>query len=185
MSHPNFKRPDAIALDAPRLPPRIASLIDTHDPAFESILEVVWDMLGADIEFTPAVIALAVKLGRARHARLEVHRQEIEKSAIYTAVSERPVAEARVACLIGKHDPVVYYLENGSRVKIGWTGNLRTRLSALSLRPENVLLLIPGGKVQEATEHDRFRAYRIGNTEWFELSQEIQAFITRQVISTG
>jgi hypothetical protein len=75
--------------------------------------------------------------------------------------------------LHGVHDSVVYFIANGGRVKIGYTTNLKNRLSALALRSDSVLLTLQGGPELERALHTRFTAYRNGNTEWFELSPEL------------
>lgn len=75
------------------------------------------------------------------------------------------------------HEPVVYFIRNGSRIKIGWTTNLRQRLSSLSLPASAVELLVPGGPSEENALHGRFSAARIGRTEWFEATEAIEAFI--------
>lgn len=75
--------------------------------------------------------------------------------------------------LRGEHDSVVYFIANGGRVKIGYTTNLKSRVSALSLRMDSVLLALPGGPDLERALHARFAEHRNGDTEWFELSSEI------------
>lgn len=75
------------------------------------------------------------------------------------------------------HDPAVYFIRNGDRVKIGTTQNLRRRTAALSLRPENVLLTVYGGADVERQLHDRFRDLRVGNTEWFRYDAPLTEFI--------
>ena len=75
--------------------------------------------------------------------------------------------------LHGVHDSVVYFIANGGRVKIGYTTNLKSRLSALALRSDSVLLTLQGGPELERALHARFAKYRNGNTEWFELAPEI------------
>jgi hypothetical protein len=67
----------------------------------------------------------------------------------------------------GKHAPVVYFIRNGNRVKIGTTTELKRRIRTLALRTENVVLLLDGGKPLERQHHNRFADLRIGNTEWF------------------
>ncbi|NUS22700.1 MAG: GIY-YIG nuclease family protein [Streptomyces sp.] len=75
--------------------------------------------------------------------------------------------------LHGVHDSVVYFIANGGRVKIGYTTNLKSRLGALALRSDSVLLTLQGGPELERALHARFAEHRNGNTEWFELSPEI------------
>ena len=73
----------------------------------------------------------------------------------------------------GVHDSVVYFVANGGRVKIGYTTNLKSRISALALRTDSVLLALPGGAELERALHTRFAEHRNGDTEWFEMSPEI------------
>ncbi|MFF2650584.1 GIY-YIG nuclease family protein [Streptomyces sp. NPDC058045] len=80
--------------------------------------------------------------------------------------------------LHGVHSSVVYFVANGSRVKIGYTTNLKSRLAALALRSDSVLLTLQGGPELERALHRRFSAYRNGDTEWFEMSPEIFRYIS-------
>jgi len=75
------------------------------------------------------------------------------------------------------HAPLVYFIRNGSRVKIGWTTNLRGRLSSLALPATAVAATTPGGPDEERGIHRKFARARVGRTEWFEASPEIEAFI--------
>lgn len=80
--------------------------------------------------------------------------------------------------LLGQHHaPVVYFLRNGTRVKIGTTRNLRPRIARLALRPDNVMRVEHGGQDYEQSLHARFDGYRVGNTEWFELRGELAAYL--------
>jgi len=72
------------------------------------------------------------------------------------------------------HDPLVYFIRNGTRIKIGWTTNLKARLSSLALPATAVALTVAGGPEQEAILHQRFARARV---EWFEAAPEIEAFI--------
>ena len=76
------------------------------------------------------------------------------------------------------HEPRVYFIRNGDKVKIGTTVNLTRRMSGMSLSPDAQLLATqPGSYDEEAALHQRFAADRIGRTEWFSLSLQIQAYI--------
>lgn len=75
------------------------------------------------------------------------------------------------------HEPLVYFIRNGARVKIGWTTNLKSRLSALSLPAGAVALTVPGGPEVETAMHTRFAEARVARTEWFEAVPELEAFI--------
>ena len=80
--------------------------------------------------------------------------------------------------LFGQHHaPVVYFLRNGTRVKIGTTRNLRPRIARLALRPDNVMRVEHGDQDYEQSLHARFDDYRVGNTEWFELRGELAAYL--------
>jgi hypothetical protein len=78
------------------------------------------------------------------------------------------------------HEPVVYFIRNGERVKIGWTTNLRQRLSMLSLPASAVSLVILGGPAEEKALHIRFAKARIGRTEWFDSCEAIEDYIMQQ-----
>ncbi|MFE7398834.1 GIY-YIG nuclease family protein [Streptomyces sp. NPDC057557] len=97
---------------------------------------------------------------------------------VYRGVEVAPTDAAIVRELppSGQHDPIVYFLLNGDRVKIGYTTNLLVRITALSLRRENVILALDGGRDLEARLHRRFREHRIRSTEWFNFGKEIQEY---------
>ncbi|MFI9296774.1 GIY-YIG nuclease family protein [Streptomyces gardneri] len=75
------------------------------------------------------------------------------------------------------HPPVVYFLTNGDRIKIGTSRNIRARVGALSLRPRNASLLLNGDRELERALHHAFTAHRLGTSEWFVAHPDIQAFI--------
>lgn len=75
------------------------------------------------------------------------------------------------------HPPVVYFLANGDRIKIGVSTNISARVGALSLRKANAQLLLRGGFDLEAALHKHFAADRIGATEWFAQSDRIRSYI--------
>jgi hypothetical protein len=82
--------------------------------------------------------------------------------------AEKPVATPRPWRIPPrKHQPLVYLLRNGNRIKIGTTTELKRRIRTLALRPENVVLLLDGGQQLERELHCKFAGLRIGNTEWF------------------
>ncbi|MGW2082111.1 GIY-YIG nuclease family protein [Streptomyces sp. NPDC001939] len=71
------------------------------------------------------------------------------------------------------HSSLVYFMANGGRVKIGHTKSLFSRISALSLRADAVLLLLHGGVALERALHAKFGAHRVG----FELAPDVVHFI--------
>lgn len=69
----------------------------------------------------------------------------------------------------------LYAVENSDWIKIGWTTNLETRLSALrtsSPVPLNVLLAIDGGRREEAFLHDKLQDHR-AEGEWFSKTEAV------------
>lgn len=102
---------------------------------------------------------------------------------IKTAAPTKPAGPegARVrdlaTVLSGQHAPVVYFICNGDRVKIGTTTSLRARVRRLCLRIEDIALVQHGGQVYERQLHERFADYRIGDTEWFELAGQLAAYV--------
>lgn len=78
------------------------------------------------------------------------------------------------------HAPVVYFVRNGNRVKIGTTTNLQPRIARLSLSLRDVALVVPGGYEIEALYHQRFEQYRCSGSplrEWFEVRGELREFL--------
>jgi hypothetical protein len=93
----------------------------------------------------------------------------------------------------GPHPPVVYFLRDGHRMKIGATVNIPQRTSYMRYSPDDVMLTLAGGHAYERAVHDRFAAYRIPvlhtpsnpdfygtnvpSTEWFEFTGELRDFV--------
>lgn len=71
----------------------------------------------------------------------------------------------------------VYFIQHGDNVKIGVSLDPGRRAAALSLRESNVLAVISGDRKLERQLHAKFAAHRVGDTEWFTLSDEIRAYI--------
>ncbi|MEV8248086.1 GIY-YIG nuclease family protein [Streptomyces rochei] len=78
------------------------------------------------------------------------------------------------------HPPIVYFMTNGDRVKIGVSTNITARVSALSLRRSNAALLLNGDGKLESALHAHFDSDRVGRTEWFLLSVRIKDYIARR-----
>ena len=75
----------------------------------------------------------------------------------------------------------VYFVgqKGGDFIKIGWTGNLRQRLIALSTssaKPLQLLAYTPGGPVLEKHFHAAFATSR-AEGEWFARTPELEALI--------
>lgn len=102
---------------------------------------------------------------RERHEALLA--QQIEIGRVNTA--RRQVVAER---------SVVYYVRTGLYVKIGYTSNLKARLSSLRLDPTALLATEPGGRALEAQRHAEFADERIDpRREDFALSLRLQEHI--------
>lgn len=140
---------------------RLSKLVDLSDPAFHSIAEVLTDMAGAGVEFTPEIINAVIKAGRARHDRER-------RTPGFAPEPERPATEGEV----------VYYIRRGNIIKIGTTANLRQRM--LALMPDEILAVEPGGWALEQQRHRQFEAQRIDRqSEYFFPGAELRRHISR------
>jgi hypothetical protein len=169
------------------------------DPKYEAYLRTLQQQTG-----TEQALALAERDRLMTHNRtvrlrlaLEQHGtpQAVVEQAPTAAATEEPPPPARKqlptepAGPVGEeiedlddilshaHAPVVYFLRNGSRIKIGTTRNLRRRIAGLALRPDDVIRVEHGGQDYEQSLHARFDEHRVGNTEWFELRGELAVYL--------
>lgn len=85
---------------------------------------------------------------RKRHAA-ELERREREAAS-------RPPLVAQPAQL----ESVVYYVQLGEWIKIGYSKNLRARLHQLRAEPGHVLAVEPGGRSIEEQRHQQFAHLR-------------------------
>jgi hypothetical protein len=146
-----------IGHDAPTA--HLADLIDPGDPAFSKIMQAVLMFRQSDIEVTEAVVEMAVKIGRHRHA------VEAEWDALPGQRPDVPGA-------------VVYYIRRSSMIKIGTTVDLRARMAVLL--PDEVMAIEPGSYSLEAARHRQFRKLRVrGQREWFHAGPLLQQHIMK------
>lgn len=126
-----------------------------------------------------AIAAEQDRINRRRQAQLATAIRDLG----LTVPHQKPIVPAQKyswAIPSGKHEPLVYFLENGDRIKIGTTTDLRTRIRRLALRPEHVALLVGGGKDIEHAYHVRFADLRDGNTEWFKNAGPLAQYIAER-----
>lgn len=71
---------------------------------------------------------------------------------------------------------VVYFIRFRDAVKVGTTTDLSTRMNELPW--EEIVGIAPGGIHAEVQHHRNLRPYRI-HGEWFELTDEVAAYIQR------
>lgn len=85
----------------------------------------------------------------------------------------------------GKHAPLVYFIRNGNRMKIGTTTDLKRRIRTLALREANVALLVNGDQRRERAYHKQFTEHRIGNTEWFAYEGTLADYVHEQITTAS
>lgn len=84
---------------------------------------------------------------------------------------------------IAADDPVVYYIRFGDRIKIGTTGDLRGRMSALP--HDEVLAIERGDRDLERERHGQFAHLRLTpRGEWFRTAPDLLAHIDTLKAST-
>lgn len=87
---------------------------------------------------------------------------------------------AAAARAVREEGAIVYYLRVADdRIKIGYTTNLKQRLSNLRLDRSAVLATEPGGRDVEFRRHHEFADERYGRREDFAASDELLAHIRR------
>ncbi|MDX2647927.1 GIY-YIG nuclease family protein [Streptomyces sp. PA03-1a] len=93
--------------------------------------------------------------------------------------SARLLRAARKAPLLlnTAHEPQVYFIEHGRRVKIGYTTNLGKRISSLSLRPSAVVLALWGDRQLEQALHLYFDPFRVEDSEWFRREAPVRSYM--------
>jgi hypothetical protein len=97
--------------------------------------------------------------------------------------ADKPAEPAAVRWTIpaGKHAPLVYFIRNGNRMKIGTTTELKRRIRTLALRAENVALLVDGDQRREREFHKQFADLRVGRTEWFAYEGALADYVRDEV----
>lgn len=119
----------------------------------------------------PVCHACGVKIALAHQfeaSRLNAVAAEVaRRRAIFEAERE---AKRQLASL-------VYYVDFGPHIKIGYTSRLRERLSGLRVYPHQLLAIEPGGRSVEKARHRQFDALRFNAREDFHPGDELLAHI--------
>lgn len=79
----------------------------------------------------------------------------------------------------------VYFMSDGARVKIGHSGNTRSRLSNCQVsnaKDVEILFVIDGDREVESGYHDRFANYKCRG-EWYDIKGDLKDFILRKTLS--
>ncbi len=106
-------------------------------------------------------------------------QQHLRDAAVYVMVKvqERQAEEAAAPVVRpapGTREGWVYFVRVGDLIKIGWTGQPRTRMR--NLQPDEVMHLEPGTMKDEKRCHAAFAPYR-QHGEYFRPEPELLAFI--------
>lgn len=112
---------------------------------------------------------------RFRAASAELKAKSVEIHGGRTHVPTRREASRAAS----ERQSVVYYVRIHDRVKIGYTGNLKQRLSGLRVDPDALLATEPGGREQEAIRHAQFADERYGKREDFNPSRRLLEHIAQ------
>lgn len=155
-------------IEALTMPPRwvlipddVRAAIDLTDPDVDFIIDEVAMMRLSGYDMTDAeAMAIAVQVARMKagkfHADVASGRLPLRPLAADGGVIELPGYCAP--------PPVVYYMRRGTRCKIGYTTDLKQRVS--SIQPEELMATEPGGVVTEDLRHAQFAHLRVVG-EWF------------------
>lgn len=119
------------------------------------------------------VCSVHLQVARVLADRLEA---EVLRSRGIVRQSLQPAPAARSA-----PEPqagVVYFVQVGGHIKIGWTTSLDRRMR--SYPPGSALLLVhPGTRADESQLHRRFAAHRTHGREWYSLAADLVRHIER------
>lgn len=135
----------------------VLSLIDTTDPAWPAVAAVLQEFTGAGIDLDATSAAMAVKLGKRRHAA-EERRAEDEQPTLVSAGS------------------IVYYIRRAHLIKIGTTVAPHSRFA--DLLPDEILAIEPGARKEETRRHRQFHHLRCGG-EYFRDAPELRDHMAR------
>ena len=75
----------------------------------------------------------------------------------------------------------VYFIQQGDRVKIGYSSNIRRRArgDAFASHPLYLVAWVPGNKRTEKTLHQKFGTLRV-HGEWFHMAKPLVQFIQKK-----
>lgn len=129
-------------------------------------------------------IAASVSERHAYDAALERAAQERRTQWLDELVANRPDKPKPESKPEPERDPVVYYVQIMSHIKIGWTGNLEQRMRQFP--PNSQLLAVhPGSRKDEAAIHKRFAHIRSHGREWYPLVPQLLEHIRNVVREHG
>lgn len=134
---------------------RVLDLIDTSDPAWPAVAEILREYAAAGVEIDAGLIGVATQVGRKRWS-----------SGEGPGISQQALVSASGA--------IVYYIRRGDLIKIGTTVEPQKRFR--SLVPDEILAVEPGGVEEERARHRQFRFLRVRG-EYFRDAPELREHI--------
>jgi hypothetical protein len=146
------------------LPPELVEFVDLDDPDIYHVCISLACLRRAGMNIMdPNVFRMGVELGHKKAAEVPDDRslqprreaELTQQQASLAAAQRRPAVKSRVC---------VYYMRMGNRCKIGFTGNIASRVRAIN--PEELLVTEPGGFELEQQRHAQFSDLRT-HGEWF------------------
>jgi len=72
---------------------------------------------------------------------------------------------------------VVYFIRDGDLIKIGYTGDLKTRRRTFTSDLTAILAILPGGQELEGEMHERFAASLAKGKEWFRPTPDLIEYV--------
>lgn len=135
-------------------------------------------------EFTPLCVDHAALIHERFKAALDERNQLVVNDArIQRRERERKQAEAERQTRRSQPG-VVYYLRIDSKIKIGYTANIRHRMRQYP-PTAHLLAVEPGTPDDEVRVHRQFEAFRSQGREWFDESPELAEHVATVVAEHG
>lgn len=131
---------------------QLADMIDPADPAFLHIVAVLREARETGQQLDLDTVQRGIEDGRRRHAATK---------AVPAVKKNSPQDDGAI----------VYYGRRGTVVKIGTTTQPRIRFR--DLLPDEIMAFEYGGKELEAQRHREFADWRLGGSEYFEISEAL------------
>lgn len=107
-------------------------------------------------EKMPVCEPCGIKIASVFASAAAIHRPDVRDR-----IRAREAAAAARKAELAASATVYYVRLDDERIKIGYTGQLRSRLAALRAHPSALLAAEPGGREVEKARHEQFGAERI------------------------
>lgn len=150
----------------------------------------IWHRCDTEVASGLLYVPLCYEHATFVHDEVEAHADRV--SLIVERRRERFMAEQLAARGLQPYVPpkpepkpeIIYYLQVGGHIKIGWTSDLGKRMR--SYPPNTELLAIhPGRRADERALHKRFAVHRSHGQEWYPLVPVLLDHIKRVIAEHG